>query len=52
MNLIKENEAQYRNIPDPVYSLNDGEGDVVMKTLTNNIDSDKCVTFGGKFFKI
>ena len=34
MNIIRQNEAQYRNIPDPVYSVNDGEGDVVRRILT------------------
>ena len=34
MNIIRQNEAQHRNIPDPVYSVNDGEGDVVRRILT------------------
>ena len=37
LNLIKENEAQYKNIPHPIYSLNEGEGDVVRRTLTTLI---------------
>ena len=40
MNLIKQNEAQYRNIPDPIYSLNDGEGEVVRRTLTTLIQTN------------
>ena len=34
MNKIKENEENYRNIPDPIYSINEGEGEVVRRTLT------------------
>ena len=37
LNLIKENEAQFKNIPDPIYSLNEGEGDVARRTLTTLI---------------
>ena len=33
--LMKENEVQFKNIPDPVYSCNVGEGIVVMKILTD-----------------
>ncbi len=37
LNLIKQNEAQYKNMPDQIYSLNEGEGDVVRRTLTTLI---------------
>jgi hypothetical protein len=37
LNLIKQNEAQYKNVPDPIYSLNEGEGSVVRRTLTTLI---------------
>ena len=40
LNLIKQNDAQYKNIPDPNYSLNDGEGDVVRRTLTTLIQTN------------
>ena len=32
--LIKDNEAQFKNTPDPIYSCDVGEGIVVRKTLT------------------
>ena len=35
--IIKENEAQYRKIPDPVFSCDGGEGKIVRETLTNYI---------------
>ena len=30
-------EKQYRNIPDPIYSANTGEGEIVRNTLTQYI---------------
>ena len=32
--LMKDNEAQFKNTPDPIYSCDVGEGVVVRKTLT------------------
>ena len=34
---IKSNEDQFKNIPDPVYSFDEGEGQVVRRTLTEFI---------------
>ena len=31
------NEEKYKNTPDPVYSCNSGEEDVIRKILTENI---------------
>ena len=35
--LIKKNEDEHKNVPDPIYSSNEGEGAVVRRTLTNLI---------------
>lgn len=32
--LMKENEDQFKNTPDPIYSCDVGEGSVVRTTLT------------------
>ena len=37
--LMKENEAQFKNIPDPVYSCDAGEAIVVRRILTNLVMS-------------
>ena len=37
--LMKENEAQFKNIPDPVYSCDAGEGIVVRRILTDLVMS-------------
>ena len=37
IDLIKTNENEFKNIPDPVYSVDEGEGQVVRRTLTNLI---------------
>ena len=33
--VIKRNEAQFKNIPDPTYSYNEDEGNVIRKILTD-----------------
>ena len=35
--LMRRNEVEFRNIPDPVYSSNEGEGEVVRTNLTGLI---------------
>ena len=34
---IRKNETEYQNIPDPIYSYNEGEGIIVRATLTKLI---------------
>ena len=34
---IKANENKFKNIPDPVYSVDEGEGQIIRKTLTSLI---------------
>ena len=34
IHLIKQNEQQFKNAPDPVYSQNEGEGEIVRNTIT------------------
>lgn len=38
--LMKENEVQFKNIPDPVYSCDAGEGIVVRRILTDLVMSN------------
>ena len=38
--LSMANEENYKNIPDPVYWYNSGEGDVIRKILTENIQDN------------
>jgi FKBP-type peptidyl-prolyl cis-trans isomerase (trigger factor) len=33
ISLMKQNEEQFKNIPDPVYSYNEGEGEIVRSSL-------------------
>ncbi len=33
ISLIKQNEEQFKNVPDPVYSYNDGEAEIVRSSL-------------------
>ena len=35
--LMKQNENEHKNTPDPIYSVNEAEGAVVRRTLTNYI---------------
>ena len=37
IDIIKQNEEEFENIPDPVYSANTDEGNVTRKILTNHI---------------
>ena len=38
--LSMANKEKYKNIPDPVHSCNSGEGDVIRKILTENIQDN------------
>ena len=37
LQVAKDNEAQFKNIPDPVFSCDGGEGKFVREILTNYI---------------
>ena len=37
IDIIKQSEEEFENIPDPVYSANTDEGNVTRKILTNHI---------------
>ena len=46
IDLMKRNEAEFRNNPDPAYSFDEGEGMVVRRTLTRLIhDSSNYSTY-------
>ena len=37
---VKQNETQFKNVPDPVYSFDGGEGLLVRRTLTQLIKNN------------
>ena len=34
---IEKNEKAHRNIPDPIYSIDEGQGEVVRNAVLNNV---------------
>lgn len=39
---VEQSQELYRNIPDPTYSIDEGEGDIVRKTLTAYVKDCIC----------